>query len=230
MLCDVQTELDAAAEAGELTDGAYIRICDKLKKAHEAKEIDVLEVKKDAFAEAVMSNVCNIFTGTESVKPLDQTVIRKIFWLADKSAADREWFCGALQAYAEVILEGPEDPEDSVDLDDAPDDIDLMSAFRDVVESCHSNHHKLFSRIIAKKHGCFLCRFGDVRRKCLRKFAVDVVANAPLMVVNIMNCDHCKVKLPRLVHIARDCAVDSDWEDPEFVGLVGKRKRARSER
>ena len=33
-----------------------------------------------------------------------------------------------------------------------------------------------------------------------------------------------------VVHIARDCAVDSDWEDPEFVGLVGKRKRARSER
>lgn len=230
----LQEEIDTAVSNDGLSEGVYLNLCELTKTLNADAKADMTTAKKQMFAEMVVNCPSNAREFSADFPPWDPELMSTVLEMAKKFGGCEESWDDLVDEYIQLIFH---------DMAEWRVDSSVrMQAMVRLVDNTNRNVHGLILKRLKGESQCFLAEFiddDDVDELDLFDFAVEILASAPRLICDLKRCPRLESSNLRIVNweqlkrIARACATDDDWQDAEFVGLVGpqdkKRKRSAAE-
>jgi hypothetical protein len=218
-LINLQSTLDDAASSGELSEAAYLRACQEIKRVFETLDLNAVAIQERSFAQLVLAEPTIISSSTPSIYGMSPHILRMVF---EEEAADPQptfWWRDFVNTIFDMLFD--HDVYHSFEqmeiagllLVDAPKArFYVANAF-----NCHSNR-------------CAFCYFREhlaVSRAEYKVFVEHVLKAAADFIVECANTPCCLARSGsqwrRMVTLARRHATEAMWDEQSFRDVVGPR-------
>lgn len=212
LIADIQGDLDDAVGDSEIKEGLYMRLCNKLKRLNDHKDNEIVRAKVDVFAQMTDYDAENVTMCLDDINAFDPKVIYAVFQRALHRNNSEFWWEAAMDSYIgnlfDPALKWPAPMKMNV-----MRDLTLLSKCKQAVKLIEA---------LEKKDVCFLCAVhDDVGEKTLKNFALDIVSNSAIMIVNPHRCGKShKINFKMLQTVAQQYACGCTWKDPGFRKVV----------
>jgi len=232
-LGEAQCALDEAAENGELQEGAYMRISNKLKDCVDYIDNNGLSAKLETFVDMTHYAPALAVAPIANVWPLGYNVVQMVVSAARKNNESDTWWNSLIQTYVKAIFDRNMAAAFEHEVSQLEREAQLrMDAFIDLVDLLLCSEDKKLSCALFNDNTCFMCYFTDfVDSKTIHDFAEGVMMRAPRLILNLCECTtHRKKGFTRLKSVAKAHACSCVWNSAAFTYVAGPSVPRRSKR